>query len=162
MAPPGGHSCCYCWLTHFEAVRAHLHSFSRGFFFVCIKCAHERPLRALMGLCVYPVRVPTNPWTDLQLLLTVQISSVWQRRLLHSFSLQQRLCNKPKSIFLNLVPPRVVFLWCVTGVCLTSWIPSFPLKLQFENGQKISFIFSLLNYNCSKYISHNATGFLDL
>lgn len=147
MAPPGGLSCCYCWFTHFEAVRAHLHSFSRVFFlFFCVYqvCTWAPPASTDGALRLYPVRVPTNPWTDLQLLLTVQISSVWQRRLSHSFSLQQRLCNKLKSIFLNLVPPRVVFLGCVTAVCLTSWISSFPWKLQFENGQIILILIIIL------------------
>lgn len=95
---------------------------------------------------------------DLQLVPTQSRSSVsdWQRRLSHFFSLQQRLCNKPKSIFLNLFPPCVVILGCVTRVCLTTWISSSPfLTLRFENGQIIVFIY-FPNYNDSEYISHNA------
>lgn len=91
------------------------------FFFVCIKCAHELPLRAPTGLSA-SLSSPCSckPVTrDLQLVPTQSRSSVsdWQRRLSHFFSLQQRLCNKPKSIFLNLFPPCVVILGCVTRVC---------------------------------------------
>lgn len=130
------------------------------FFFVCIKCAHELPLRAPTGLSA-SLSSPCSckPVTrDLQLVPTQSRTSVsdWQRRLSHFFSLQQRLCNKPKSIFLNLFPPCVVILGCVTRVCLTTWISSSPfLKLRFENGQIIVFIY-FPNYNDSEYISHNA------
>lgn len=87
------------------------------------------PLRALTGLSasliqsVFPqTHEQTCSWSPV-LALTVQIFSVWQRSLSHSFSLQQRLCNKPKSIFLNLFPPRVL-LWDVWLMCV--WLPGFP------------------------------------
>lgn len=110
--------------------------------FVCIKCAHEPPpltstdrAQCISIQSVFPqTHEQTCSWSPV-LALTVQIFSVWQRRLSHSFSLQQRLCNKPKSIFLNLFPPCVVLwdVWLVLisllEVSIWEWVNDFFFSL---------------------------------
>lgn len=73
---------------------------------------------------VFQTRYQTCSWSPV-LLLTQSRSSVSDRGGFHTPLVSSNDCAiKPKSIFLILFPARVVFLGCVTRVCV--WLPGFP------------------------------------